>query len=88
MDVDGRGDRVTSYEVMNHAPAGSQAVGLFNTTTRQYQPYDRAVLWPGNAPSAPVDYVPSDLESRRVSKSLVAGVIFAVMLRWGKAITL
>ena len=61
MVLDGNGDRVESYEVMNYVlKAGdvmsSVAVGIFNSTQGQYKTYERPVVWPGNTLEVPTDY--------------------------------
>ena len=59
--LDSNGDRVESYEVMNYVlEAGnvmsSVAVGKYDSTAQRYQPYMRAVVWPGNTTEVPADY--------------------------------
>ena len=65
VDLDEKGDRVESYEVMNYvADAGSGVigavpVGLYNSTNQQYTANStRAVVWIGNTLEVPVDYIP------------------------------
>jgi ABC-type branched-subunit amino acid transport system substrate-binding protein len=59
--LDSNGDRIQSYEVMNYVlevgdVMGSVAVGIFNSTLREYKVYERAVVWPGSTMEAPADY--------------------------------
>ena len=62
MALDSRGDRIESYEVMNYVVEEgdvmhSVPVGRFNSTLGQYKACERAVIWPGNTTTVPVDYL-------------------------------
>jgi hypothetical protein len=64
--LDEKGDRIASYEVMNYVlkagnVMGSVAVGMFNSTLRQYKAYEQTVVWPGNTPEVPADYFSGEL---------------------------
>ena len=54
------GDRIESYEVMNYVmledgATRSLPVGRYNSTTRKYLAYGRAVVWPGHTTVVPND---------------------------------
>ena len=60
--LDDKGDRIESYEVMNHVleadgEISSVAVGTYDSTLKQYRAYERVVVWPGNTLEVPVDYL-------------------------------
>ena len=65
------GDRDDSWEFMNYVVSYSaekerprpEPVGLFDRDLKTYEPYERAVVWPGNTKSTPLDYIESRNES-------------------------
>ena len=68
--LNSRGDRIESYEVINYVleegnVMRSLAVGVFDSMSRQYRAYERAVVWPGKTVEVPADYFLG--ESRRMS---------------------
>ena len=66
VELDSNGDRIQSYEIMNYVlqagnVMGSVAVGMFNSTLRQYKAYEQTVVWPGNTTEIPADYFSGEL---------------------------
>ena len=79
--LDRKGDRIESYEMINYLlkegdVMSSVAVGIFNSTQRQYKAYERAVVWPGGG-DAPNDYIP-----------YIPGAVFCICPKMGVHICL
>ena len=60
-----KGDRIESYEVMNYVMRAdgvmsSMPVGVYNSEVRQYEAYDRAVMWPGSTEEVPEDWISAE----------------------------
>ena len=59
--LDQKGDRIESYEVMNYVLVGDAistvAVGLYNSTSKQYHEYTHAVVWPSGTTKVPVSFI-------------------------------
>ena len=57
-----QGDRIESYEMMNYVqePDGrmrSVAIGMYNSTDKQYMAYKQVAVWPGGTTVVPIDVV-------------------------------
>ena len=50
-----------NYVVDTDGQPDSVAVGMYNSSSRQYVTYERVVVWPGRTVEVPADYVSGPL---------------------------